>query len=149
DELTACGRRLLEVLALIARPVVRRVAEEASNAAAHGSLSDAWAELSMGRWVKATKQGYAELVECYHDRIRESIASTLDESERRRRHGTIAQALERHQPTSTEAIATHFAAAGKTERAYPYMVEAARAAQQAMAFEHAARLFGTAAEMAA
>lgn len=149
DELTACGRRLLEVLALIARPVVRRVAEEASNAAAHGSLSDAWAELSMGRWVKATKQGYAELVECYHDRIRESIASTLDESERRRRHGTVAQALERHQPTSTEAIATHFAAAGKTERAYPYMVEAARAAQQAMAFEHAARLFGIAAEMAA
>jgi len=147
-EISASARKLLAVTATVARPVARRVVEAASQAATLGPLTDAWTELSMGRWVRAERLGEHDLVECYHDRIRESVAAMFDNDERRRMHADIAEALEAHQPSHVEALSVHFLAASLPERAYPYTVEAAKLAQQSMAFEYAAGLYRAAAESA-
>lgn len=148
QELSSCSRRLVVTLAVIAHPVTRHVVEAASSAADDGSLTDAWDELRIGRWVKSHRLGEAERVECYHDRIRESLAADLPRDDRRQLHNAIAHALLRYQNTSVEAIAMHFLEAGREDQAYPYAIDAAAIAQQALAFDQAARLFGICAAIA-
>lgn len=76
-------------------------------------------------------------VETYHDRIRETVVSALEEQERRRQHLHLAEALAGSGRSDPDALATHFEQAGASERTVPHALGAARAAAQALAFVRA------------
>jgi hypothetical protein len=81
-------------------------------------------------------------IEPYHDRVRETVYGALGASERHGIHGRIADAIEAEgAEIDSEALVRHLVAAGQGERATRHALRAARAADAAFAFEHAAELY--------
>src|SRR5690606_26988349 len=84
-----------------------------------------------------TGRGFASLVEPYHDRVRETIASRLPAERCREIHRAIATSLEADS-ASIELLAYHLAKAGERTRAGALAEAAARRALDALAFDRAA-----------
>lgn len=90
--------------------------------------------------------GADDLVEPYHDRIREAVLAHLAPARRAQLHGQLANALEaaggaERQP---QALIRHLEAAGRPARAAEMAVAAAERANQALAFERAEAFYRTA-----
>jgi serine/threonine protein kinase len=135
-ELDAGARGLLEVVALGATALPRGVI----NAAA-GLDAEAFA-LGLGalRAARLVRIGGArDMVEPYHDRVRETVAARLATGRRRAIHHAIATALEATAAGgSVELLAYHLAQAGDSARAAALAEAAARRALEALAFDRAA-----------
>jgi tetratricopeptide (TPR) repeat protein len=132
------ARRLLEVLCVAARPLEQRLAAEAA-----GLTLDAPSTLSVLRSANLVRTHGArarDLVEPYHDRVREAVARALDEAVLRDCHLRLANVLEAHR-ADPELLAAHLEGAGETARARPYVLLAAGRAEASLAFDQAARLY--------
>ncbi|HZI13986.1 MAG TPA: AAA family ATPase, partial [Myxococcus sp.] len=81
-----------------------------------------------------------DLVEPYHDRVREAVAGALEAAALRDRHLRLANVLEAH-GADPELLASHLEGAGDTARARPYVLLAAGRAESSLAFDRAARLY--------
>jgi hypothetical protein len=106
-------------------------------------LDRALAQLRAATLVRRGGTGDREVVEPYHDRVREAVLSGIAAEARAEHHRRIAAALEklgqdRQQP---EVMARHLAAAGERERAAAYARDAARHAARGVAFDRAATLY--------
>lgn len=86
-------------------------------------------------------------METYHDRIRETVAGSLDEVTSRRLHVQLAQAVEEWDRERTDMLARYWLSADDHERAKRYACEAAVEARTKLAFDRAAQLYRTAAEL--
>ena len=86
-------------------------------------------------------------VECYHDRIREAVYDSLSPEQARALHGSLADGLEAEPSPDAERVARHLLAADQGARALPWVRSAAESADRALAFEHAASLYGRAVEL--
>ena len=82
----------------------------------------------------------SDLVEPYHDRVREAVVERLPPEERKRLHGRLALALEASGEADPEALAVHFEGSGDLIKASEYAESAADAAAQKLAFDRAAQL---------
>ncbi|MDH5676647.1 MAG: protein kinase [Myxococcales bacterium] len=135
-------RRLLEVFALCGERTPIAVAAQAAGVTeqAHAAVD---ALRGAGLLRSSAGQGAAE---CYHDRIREAVAASLDSQQRRALHLALAEALLARGEADPERLATHLLGAEQYERATPYAVEAADRAADALAFERAAELYALALE---
>jgi tetratricopeptide (TPR) repeat protein len=80
----------------------------------------------------------------YNRHVRETILGLLDAEEQRRHHEHIARALEARDEANREDLAAHWAAAGHPQRARRHLIAAAQAAEDKLAFDHAASLYGAA-----
>lgn len=130
-------RRVLEVVAVAGEPLD----PEAAFQAAHftGDPQKAWRKLRLGRLVRLEPAGHGkEEIEAYHDRVREAIVRQLPADLLQRHHRNLALALEAAEQPDLERLARHYHAAGSAARAWEYAV---RAADQALAFEQAAKLY--------
>lgn len=139
DRLTVDARHLLEAIAVSAMPLSQR---DACNAA--GIERDprrALAALRVGHLVKTTGPSERDLVEAYHDRIRELVAERLPAGERRDCHLRLATTLQSSERADPEAIGVHFEGAEQPSKAAEYYVTAGQRASESLAFERAARLF--------
>ena len=140
DRLGIEARRLVELLAVAARPVEQRVAQAAADIA-----EPHWAVLiqrvATARVVRVSGRRGDDLVECYHDRIRETVAAALGEPEAARIHRRLAYALQQNYRCDPEIVAHHFEAAGDIEHAAHYALQAADLAAAALAFDRAVALF--------
>jgi len=129
-------RELLQAAALMVRPqplsVLRRVVDITDEARA-------LAQLRSQRFVRVVHSGNDELLEPYHDRIRETAARLLDPAEKQRMHRRLARAYESSADADDEALAHHWAQAGDPARAGGYALTAARRALDARAYRSAAR----------
>lgn len=147
EALSPAARRLLEVVAVAGKPVdleaARRAAELASGA------SDALAQLRGSKLVRHLAGEEQGEIETYHDRIRETVCSTLTDEAMRRVHGRLALALEAVGRTDAETLAVHFQATEQLEQARRYVISAAGRAEQALAFDRAARLYRLALDLLA
>jgi serine/threonine protein kinase len=112
------------------------------------STNDRIAELRHASLIRTTGSHPSDTVEPYHDRVREAVLTHLDPEKRRQHHLWLARALERNEQHDAEALATHFLEAGEHEQAYSYAVVAAQKAAGTLAFDHAARLFRLALDLA-
>ena len=77
-------------------------------------------------------------VELYHDRIGETLASLLDENERRQIHRRLAQAIEARGLDDPESLYEDYLGAGEKDRAVLHAQTAAQKAAGTLAFDRAA-----------
>jgi eukaryotic-like serine/threonine-protein kinase len=136
-QLPGAERRLLEVIAVAARPLSLEVAAEAAGAKALArTLFDALRSVQLVR--SATEPGS---VECYHDRIRESVVAGVAADVVRACHAALAQALLRAHDADPEHLCEHLENAQEAQLAAEYAARAADRAVRAFAFDQAARFY--------
>ena len=133
------ARAMLETLAVAGRPLPRSVAAQAAGIE-RGEL-DVLDVLWGAHLVRTRDTGFEELVEPYHDRIREAIVEELPGWLLRERHLRLALALEGTRAPDPEALAEHFCGAGHLEKAGDHAVVAAEQAGVALAFDRSAMLY--------
>jgi tetratricopeptide (TPR) repeat protein len=142
------SRRLLQVLATAGDPLPQQVlAEAAAIAQSSADWEAGITRLRAERLVRTSGQGSAEQIDTYHDRIRETVAASLVEAERREIHARLARAMENCGPERVEFLAAHWTAAGDPDAARSFVVRAADRAMETLAFERAAELYRQALEL--
>jgi hypothetical protein len=142
------SQRLLQVVALAGDPLPQRALATAAGLVLG---SEEWergisalVEESMIR--RRGRQG-SDLVEPYHDRIREAVAGSLDEAMSRLLHARLARAVEQWDRERSDMLARYWLSADDHQRAKRYACEAAAEARTKLAFDRAAQLYQTAAEI--
>jgi hypothetical protein len=133
------ARALLETISVAQGPVEHAIAEKAAGLV--GRKRAAAMALRGVRMVSTRGFGDADTLETAHDRIRETVAANLREDQRRARHLALARALADSERADPDAAFEHFRAAGDDESARRYALEAAEAADRALAFLRAADLY--------
>ncbi|MFT3926877.1 MAG: serine/threonine-protein kinase [Myxococcales bacterium] len=137
------ARRLLSLLALAGQPLAPSLVVEAAGAAHGHELLDLLRSERLVRVGNAGRIGEdsARAVECYHDRIRELVASELSPELTRELFAGLARALSERQHVDPELSARCLEGAGQTQEAAAQALLAAERAMQALAFERAAALY--------
>ena len=141
--LPAEARSLLEMTAVAGAPLPRGVLHRTQGA----TYAEGEASLDLLRASRLVRtQGLKEedVVDVHHDRIREIVVHELGEVDRRRCHLTLARVLETRAEGQPEFVAAHYEAAGDPVLASRYWALAADQSARALAFDHAADLYGKA-----
>jgi serine/threonine protein kinase len=133
-ELPPGTRELLEVLTVAASPVDAGAACQAAGCP--DSERELASVLSAAQLVR--NSGAPDQIELYHDRIRETLAATLDTGATRTIHRRLAEALTQRRIDDPDALYVHFAAAGDAARAAVHAARAAERAAATLAFGRAA-----------
>ena len=125
-------RRLLEVLAVAARPLTLRTAAQAAELEGAHAVMDSLRAECLGR-----SAGPSGAVECYHDRIRDAVMAGLSSQQLRSHHLSLATALASQRTVDPEHLYTHYEQGGQRALAAEHAREAASRAVRALAFERA------------
>ena len=128
-------RRLLEVIAVASRPILLRHVQEV--AALRALPPEIVSSLRSERMIRTTGPGLEDEVECYHDRIRESIVARLSKPVVAGHHAALAESLERDGDDTPELLAVHLEGAGELAKAGEFYRIAAGQAVEALAFDRA------------
>ncbi len=142
-QLPAGAREFLNVLAVARRPVNEAIALSAAGVAGDGP--SLLTTLRGAQFVRSSGTEYG--VEVYHDRIGETLASLLDEGERKQIHRRLAQAIEARGLDDPGSLYQDYLGAGETDRAALHAEAAAKKAATALAFDRAALYFRRAIEL--
>jgi hypothetical protein len=145
SQLPEQARRLLEVVAVAARPTPVSVCMRASGYSS-GEL-ETLATLRSSHLVRVRRSDSGEEIVTYHDRIRESVVATLDDHSLTSCHLNLGENLEGTAEVDPELLMEHFLRAGRTDKAAGYAVQAADLAFVSLAFDRAARLYRLAIEL--
>jgi eukaryotic-like serine/threonine-protein kinase len=134
------ARRLLELVAVAAAPIEQDTAARAVQVD-FDELTRQAALLRAESLVRTGGARRTDPVETYHDRVREAVLMGLDATALASWHGRLALAFEGQERADTEALAIHWRDAGHADKAADYAYRAAREAEEAYAFDRAARLY--------
>ncbi|HEX8791850.1 MAG TPA: AAA family ATPase [Polyangiaceae bacterium] len=134
------ARAVLDAACLLGVPAPQEVVANAAGIEL-SELAGIVALLHATNFVRTHGARVNDLIEPFHDRVREAVVARLGEETRRTWHGRIAAALELAKGSDPEVLATHWAGAGEPAKAAGYALIAAERAAQALAFDRAARLF--------
>jgi len=143
--LGASARDVLYHVAVAGLPVPQSVIREACGVDAMTAIM---AGLRAEHLVRLFGPRDDDAVECYHDRIRETVLSELPRDQLSRHHGNLADALAIHTPHAHQSLAFHAAGAGRAVAAARHAALAAEAATSELAFDQSARLYEWAIELA-
>lgn len=138
------ARDLLTAAAVAGRPVRLEIVARASGIR---NEPGALARLQADHLVRVRRAGDRELVETYHDRIRQSLVARLSPDSASAVHGRLATELERAGDDDPQSLVEHWLGAGEPARAGDYARQAAAAAARALAFERAAHYYGLVLEL--
>lgn len=136
--LPSAGRTVLDVLSLAGRPISRRVLMHATGLEPE-DLAEQIDHLRKENLLLRHGHGANMRLEAYHGRVREIATSLIESPERR--HLALALALEAEGDVDAETLFEHWRRAGDPERAHRFAVRGADEAMNALAFEHAAKLY--------
>lgn len=140
--LPAVERTLLECVAVAGRPVPRGLLVRAAGVG--GSARGALLRLGELRLGRSTTLRDAEVIEIWHDRVRAAVIEACTPERRRETHAKLAEAMQASEGADPEALVLHLQGAGDPVRAAGFAVAAAQQAEDALAFERAAALYGVA-----
>jgi serine/threonine protein kinase len=129
------ARRLLDVVALAAGPLRQQVALAAAELGEGGRA--ALDLLRDAHLVLTRDRDGEDVIESYHDRIREEVARAMPPPQRRGAHARLAQALLAGDEAA-ELVAFHFERAEDAERAAEHYLRAGAHAADILAFARAA-----------
>jgi len=143
--LEAPARRLVEVVCVAGAPLAQTTAALAAGLGA-GAAGRATSVLRTSHLVRTMGASAADVIEPYHDRIRETVLAHLEPGPRRALHEALANALEAGGAARADpqVLVRHLEAAGHAGRAATQAVRAAERATDAVAFDQAAEFFRTA-----
>jgi serine/threonine protein kinase len=110
-----------------------------ASAMQRSQFAGAVAQLESMRLVRTTGVRRQDLIEPYHDQIRQAVLTRLTPEQVRRRHHVLADVLERRRAPAW-LVFHHWLAAGEPVRAAPHAVEAAMGAQAELSARRVARL---------
>jgi serine/threonine protein kinase/tetratricopeptide (TPR) repeat protein len=131
--------RTLKTLAIAGRPLSPKVALQAANVRSEGrALLHALRGL---RLIRVRDTGTSQLIEVYHDRVREGVLGSLEAPERQRIHADLLAALEDQPDGDAGWLHTLALGAAQPSAALRYGLLAADRAEAALAFERAAELY--------
>jgi len=142
------SQRLLRVIAVAGDPLPQRVLASAAQV----TLGSKEWERGMSALVEEClirrrgRQG-TDVVEPYHDRIRDAIVASLDQATQHDVHLQLARAVEQWERERTDMLARYWLSAEDHERAKRYAWEAAVEARGKLAFDRAAQLYESAASL--
>lgn len=94
----------------------------------------------------ARSTGDGARIECFHDKVRETVLGMLDLDQLRARHAVLARVLASSIDADPEQLAGHLLCAGEVQCAAEHLVSAAERARSELGFDRAARLFALALE---
>lgn len=137
SQLSAKARDVLNVLAVAGRPMAAQLAMDAAHAT-HEAVDTLLFE-RLARTARAS--AHSRVLECYHDKIRESVADALAPDALRRIHASLAAALSADADAAPEHLALHFHGAGDSQRASVYHEKAGDVFAAGLAFEFASRQY--------
>ncbi|MCC7540849.1 MAG: AAA family ATPase [Deltaproteobacteria bacterium] len=144
--LDAASRAVLEVVSSATRrPTLALVAN--ATELTMGEVARCLSGLRAARLVRTSGTKRSDIVETYHDRVREAVCASLRPESAAFWHRRIALSLETAGDADAEALAFHWRHAGERERARRHAMRAADEAIAMLAFERAARLLATALEL--
>lgn len=139
EQLSARGRELAEVAAVVGRQFTYNVVAQASNRD-EGAVVMALDELWQRRIVREQE---GDVYDFSHDKIREVAYRRLSPARRGYLHGRVAKALEAasKKPLAELAgdLARHYTAAGETDKAVAYRLAAGKRALGLSAHQEATR----------
>ena len=138
--------RVLEIVSIGGGPVPINVAFRAAELT-HEARTQALGILRVGHLVRVGGTRAADRIEPFHDRIRETVVSTLDADRARELHRALALALTEAGDADPETLFLHFRAAGIDDRAAEHAEAAASKAARALAFERASQFYRHAIEL--
>ncbi len=138
ERLTPDARRFAEIIAVGGRPLPVSVVRDAASSGP--AVDPLIGELRAERFVRSGFREGHEVIEPSHDRIRETIVSSLSPAALRERHRQLGRALESTPGADLEALSAHLLGAGEKERAAAFAEQAAEQAVSKLAFEQAVRL---------
>ncbi|HKP64276.1 MAG TPA: AAA family ATPase, partial [Polyangiales bacterium] len=137
------ARSLLDVLAVAGRPLSVQLALDAAQTA-----HDAVDVLLEERLARAANSGEQRMLECYHDKIRESAVAAPTHEALQQLHRRLAITLTERAAADPEHLALHWHGAGDDALAASYYEQAGdRSAGGSLAFERAAKHFELALEL--
>jgi eukaryotic-like serine/threonine-protein kinase len=139
------AQRLLRILALAAKPVEKRLVVSAAGLEGSDGVA-AVEQLRLGHFVRASA-GDSDLIEPYHDRMRQAATMGLSADERTLGFAALAGAFESAGSTDFEALIEFHRGAGNRAAAAAYAQRAATAARDTLAFARAAHLLGIALDL--
>ena len=141
------ARHLLGVIAVAGGQVSQGIALSVAmgEAPARGALSKLRAE----SLVRIHGPRDNDLVEIYHDRIRETALRTIERDDLAEIHLALGRALESSGDADAVALSHHFRQAGEDQRATRHTLDAAEQAEAALAFDRAAQLYRAALDLSA
>jgi serine/threonine protein kinase len=139
SRLSVSARRLLEVIAVTARPLPIAILGDAATV--DDTMVETLASLRAARFVRTGLRDGREVVEMFHDRIRETVVARLGRESVRTYHHCLARALEAVPDRPADALAEHLLGAGEKERAAMYAERAAEEAASKLAFAQAVRFY--------
>jgi serine/threonine protein kinase len=142
--LGADARRVLELVAVCARPVPIAIISDAAGV--YGALAGVVADLRKQRFIRTGLRDGREVVEMAHDRIRETIVASMPEPVLRAYHARLARAIEPAPGADAESLAEHLYGAGDDHAGARHAERAAELAASKLAFDQAARLYERAIE---
>ncbi len=164
DRLPTEAAHLLEVISISGQGLLL---EDASSAAGHAMIPIATiTRMCNERLVRLIGAEKNPMIDTYHDRVRETILSSMGDDRRRSLHGTFAESLERmSEPQASEWISSlesevprwdfssssrvfdlayHFDTACQKEKAWRYALLAAEQARRQSALEVAEKNYAIA-----
>jgi hypothetical protein len=146
-ELPETARRLLEIVTIAGGPLSRAaVLRAAGLGGAEDGALDVLRSVSLLR-MSGMRAG--DLVETYHDRIRETVAASVPSETARAHHFALAEALAVDAAPPADRLAFHYREAGRRDEARVYALRAADEAFDAVAFDRAAAMYRSALDLIA
>ncbi len=143
-ELPEQARKLLEIASIHGRPLKQMDAWRAAGL--ENDERPIVALLRSSRMIRSMSVQSSDVVETFHDRIRETVVAKLGEDQKKTLHRSLAAVLQNSPDTEPEILASHFHAAGDLEIASTYYTQAAKQASDALAFYNASKLYRLALE---
>lgn len=137
DHLDAPARHFMTLVALAGQPVEQHLI----TTACRDKVSVGLEQITRLRQLRLLRSASHEHISPYHDRVREAITNHLAHDTRQHAHLALAEAAITLPDPEPGFVSAHFIAAGLPERAKPYTLAAARAADEALAFDSAARFY--------
>jgi eukaryotic-like serine/threonine-protein kinase len=130
------ARRVLELTAVAGTRLVQQTAAQAAEMT-FADFAKLTAHLRVAHLARTTGMRGSDLIEPYHDRVRETVLAHLDGVQRITCHHRLAVALESSGRADPEALTVHWKEAGRPEKAAHYAAASGDKAVHALAFDRA------------
>jgi len=136
------ARSVLEMMAVAGRPM--RIDVLLTSCGMTPLQRDVVRQLAADNLVRTYGDQPKEMVELYHDRVRETVLDAAEDERLKQCHAVLAATLYRAEDGRPEAMLAHWLGAGVTDRAADHAIAAADRAAWALAFNHATELYESA-----